>query len=112
MATELPSPPPEGDMRHPEIENGLFSPDYLRRRKGLKDVVTSIDLLEIPQNPMAEARWHEGLDHNALLQHFEVYLLMGTWAVMLIGIVGSTMNLLPWSLSAPRFEYCMYIEPS
>lgn len=68
----LQPPPPESEMRHPEIENGLISTDYLRRREILKSFSTCIDLLEIPQNPLAEARWHEGLDHDALLKHFEV----------------------------------------
>jgi hypothetical protein len=76
MATKLLFPAPEGEMRHPEIENGLISADdYLGHRESLKDVVTSIDLLEIPQNPMAEARWQERLDHQALLRHFEVFEL-------------------------------------
>jgi hypothetical protein len=73
MATPiLPVPPPEGNMDRPEIENGLIDFNYRRQRERLENVTTSIDLLEIPQHPMAEARWHEGLDHNALLRHFEV----------------------------------------
>ena len=65
---------PEDNMRHPEIENGLITRAHLNERESLQGVSTSIDLLEVPHNPFNEARWHEGLDHHALVKHFEVQI--------------------------------------
>lgn len=61
-------------MRYPEIENGLIAANHLRQPETQKTLSTSIDLLEIPQNPSAEATWREALDHDALLEHFEVVM--------------------------------------
>lgn len=63
----------KGEMRYPEIENGLISANHLRRETQ-NILSTSIDLLEIPQDPLAEAIFLEGLDHGALLKHFEVII--------------------------------------
>ena len=63
----------KGKMRYPEIENGLISANHLRREIQ-ETLATSIDLLEIPQDPLAETIWLEGLDHGALLKHFEVII--------------------------------------
>lgn len=64
-----------GDMRHPEIESGLISDEYLRHRDALASKTTSIDLLEIPRDPRHDIGWWEGLDHGGLLQHFKVCLI-------------------------------------
>ena len=61
-------------MRYPEIENGLNFAHHLHQPEIQKTLSTSIDLLEIPQKPLVDATWLEGLDHDALLKHFEVII--------------------------------------
>jgi hypothetical protein len=60
-------------MNRSEIENGVsMSDEYIQQRERLRDVITSIDLLEIFSQPELNVRWQEGLNHDGLLHHFKV----------------------------------------
>lgn len=53
-----------------EIENGIASTAVLRHRANSTPPATSIDVLEISENSEPHVQWHEGLDHDKLIQRF------------------------------------------
>ena len=59
-------------MDRPEIEDGLAAAAYLCCLENIRCSGTSIDVLEVPKDPASAVYWHQGLDHTALLEHFEV----------------------------------------
>lgn len=104
-----------GEMHYPEIESGLISANHLRH-ENQKTLSTSIDLLEIPRDPLAKAIWREGLDHDALLKNVEVIIsnraFIPSSTVILIHRGDSPTNLRRESILAPRSRFCKYTVTS
>ena len=63
---------PADKLNRPEIEASLMSAGYLLRLESLRSIKSSVDILEVPQDPNLGFSCLEGLDHNGLISHFEV----------------------------------------
>jgi hypothetical protein len=63
-------------ISHPEIESGNASSELesMHTRNDLTSLTTSIDLLEVYQQPEPKVEWKQGLDHCSLLQHMKASL--------------------------------------
>lgn len=63
-------------ITHPEIESGNASAELelMHTRNDLTSLTTSIDLLEVYQQPEPKVEWKQDLDHGSLLQHMKASL--------------------------------------
>ena len=70
MSEAAPKPPMAARHWFEETEDGIASTAIPRHRSSLTPPTTSIDVLEVSDHIEPLVRWHEGLDHEALLKRF------------------------------------------